>query len=72
MKNSTSRRRKKKKGMSLKQRIMNFEMTPEFIGRMRMILYVFAFILLFLAFQVGDHWYVGEFANYDWARSIGY
>jgi hypothetical protein len=72
MKNSTSKRRRKKKGVSLKERIMNFEMTPEFIGRMRMILYVFAFILLFLAFQVGDDWFVRESANYDWARSIGY
>jgi hypothetical protein len=69
---STSTRRKKKKGVSLKERILNFSMTPEFIGRMRLILYVFAFLLLFLAFQVGDDWFVREFANYDWARSIGY
>jgi hypothetical protein len=31
-----------------------------------------AFLLLFLAFEVGDDWFVREFANYDWARQIGY
>ncbi|UCE37996.1 MAG: hypothetical protein JSW00_01790 [Thermoplasmata archaeon] len=62
----------KREKKSLKQRIVDFSVKPEFIGRMRLILYVIAFLLLFLAFQVGDDWFVREFANYDWARSIGY
>lgn len=72
MKSSGSSRRRKKKTKSLKERMKNLSLTPEFIDRMRIILYVFAFILLFLAFQVGDDWFVREFANYDWARSIGF
>ena len=71
MKGTTSKKRKKK-GMSIKEKILTESMTPEFISRMRLILYVFAFLLLFLAFQVGDDWFVRESANYDWARSIGY
>ena len=57
---------------SLKNRILEFEFTPGFVGRMRWIFYMLAFLLLFLAFEVGDDWFVREFANYDWARSIGY
>lgn len=63
---------RKKRGFSLKKRILEFRMTPEFISRMRWVLFVLSFLLLFLAFQVGDDWFVREFANYDWARSIGY
>ena len=57
---------------SLKKRISGFALTPEFKSRIRWILFVLAFLLLFLGFEVGDDWFVREFANYDWARSIGY
>ncbi|UCE73814.1 MAG: hypothetical protein JSV56_12460 [Methanomassiliicoccales archaeon] len=62
----------KKNRKSLKKRISEFRSTPEFKTRIRWILFVLAFLLLFLAFEVGDDWFVREFANYDWARQIGY
>ncbi|MCK5562291.1 MAG: hypothetical protein KAJ51_16950 [Thermoplasmata archaeon] len=63
---------KKSKMEALKNRLQGFTITAAFAGRMRAVLFVAAFILLFLAFQVGDDWFVREFANYDWARSIGF
>jgi uncharacterized membrane protein YbhN (UPF0104 family) len=69
MKNKKKSRKTKK---SLKQRISDFRGTPEFRSRIRWILFMLAFLLLFLAFEVGDDWFVREFANYDWARQIGY
>ena len=63
---------KKKMGNMIKNKIMNFKMNDEFISNMRWVLFVAAFVLLFLAFEVNDDWFVREFANYDWARSIGF
>jgi hypothetical protein len=57
---------------SVKRKISELLETPEFIVRMRWILFVLAFLSLFLGFQAGDDWFVREFANYDWARAIGY
>jgi hypothetical protein len=62
----------KKSSKTLAQRITEFQGTPEFRTRIRWILFMMAFLLLFLAFEVGDDWFVREFANYDWARQIGY
>lgn len=56
----------------LKSRIFGIRFTTDLISRVRWVLFVIAFLLLFLAFQVGDDWFVREFANYDWARSIGF
>jgi hypothetical protein len=56
----------------VKNMMARFRLTPEFITRMRFALFMLAFLLLFLAFQVGDDWFVREFANYDWARAIGF
>lgn len=56
----------------LKKRIKGITVTPEFKSRVRWLFFMLAFLLLFLAFEVGDDWFVREFANYDWARSIGY
>jgi hypothetical protein len=67
-----NRENSKKARKSLKQRISNFQSTPEFRTRIRWILFMMAFLMLFLAFEVGDDWFVREFANYDWARQIGY
>ena len=55
-----------------KKKISDFRLTPELKGRLRWILFMLAFLMLFLAFEVGDDWFVREFANYDWARQIGY
>lgn len=56
----------------LKKRIKGFTITPEFKSRVRWLFFMLAFLMLFLAFEVGDDWFVREFANYDWARQIGY
>ena len=63
---------KKDRLASIKNRFRSFTITAAFAGRMRWILFVAGFISLYLAFQVGDDWFVREFANYDWARSIGF
>ena len=62
----------KQKFSHLKTRIRGIQLSYEFIDRVRWVLFVLAFILIYLAFQVGDDWFVREFANYDWARSIGF
>jgi len=56
----------------LKSKLSGIRLTTDLISRVRWVLFVIAFLLLFLAFQVGDDWFVREFANYDWARSIGF
>jgi len=56
----------------LKNKVLSVKITAEFIVRMRWVLLILSFLLLFLAFQVGDDWFVREFANYDWARHIGF
>lgn len=53
-------------------RFQGFELTPEIVVRVRLVLLLSAILALILAFQLGDDWYVREFANYDWARHIGY
>lgn len=63
---------KRKRFGMLKNRILAIRLTPEFVLRMRWVLLILSFLLLFLAFQVGDDWFVREFANYDWARNIGF
>lgn len=58
--------------VALASRVKGFELTPELAFRIRLVLLMSAVLALILAFQVGDDWYVREFANYDWARHIGY
>lgn len=58
--------------MGLISRVRAFTLTPEIAMRIRFVLLMTAILALILAFQVGDDWYVREFANYDWARHIGY
>lgn len=57
---------------SIIARVQGFELTPEIVVRVRVVLLLSAILALILAFQLGDDWYVREFANYDWARHIGY
>jgi hypothetical protein len=59
-------------GTGIMDRYNRFNLTPELIVRIRFVLFLIALLTLFLAFQVGDDWYVRTFANYDWARHIGY
>lgn len=58
--------------VALASRVKGFELTPELAFRIRLVLLMSAVLALILAFQVGDDWYVREFANYDWARHMGY
>ena len=55
-----------------KKLFKGFTLSAGFISRMRWVLFTTAILLLFIAFQMGDDWFVREFANYDWARSIGF
>lgn len=56
----------------LKKRIIAFELTDDLIIRLRLIFFLLSLLIIFLAFQLGDDWYVREYANYDWARHIGF
>lgn len=62
----------KERVKKIRNKVLSIRLTSEFIVRMRWVLLILSFLLLFLAFQVGDDWFVREFANYDWARHIGF
>lgn len=53
-------------------RIDRIELTQEMMNRIRIVLLLSAILAFFIAFQMGDDWYVREYADYDWARHIGY
>jgi len=55
-----------------KTKFSGFVLTKDLVVRIRIMLFLTAILALFLAFEMGDDWYVREFANYDWARHIGY
>ena len=42
------------------------------IARVRLLLLIGALMTLYLAFEYSHDWYVEEFANYDWARDLGF
>jgi hypothetical protein len=52
--------------------IRDFRLTNEMVLRMRLILILTAVLAFYITFEMGDDWYVREYANYDWARHIGY
>ena len=56
----------------LRKRVREFELTDDLIVRLRLVFILVALLAIFLAFQLGDDWYVREYANYDWARHIGF
>jgi len=56
----------------LKKRMSMIVLSRDLVIRIRLVLFLTAILALFLAFEMGDDWYVREFANYDWARHIGY
>jgi hypothetical protein len=46
--------------------------SEDLIIRLRWFLLFTAILAIYIGFQVGDDWYVKEFATYDWARGLGY
>ena len=42
------------------------------VARTRLLLLIMALLTLFLAFKLGQDYYVEEFATYDWARDLGF
>ena len=56
----------------LRKKMSMVVLSRDLIVRIRLVLFLTAILALFLAFEMGDDWYVREFANYDWARHIGY
>jgi hypothetical protein len=57
---------------SVIKQIREFKLTNEMMLRMRLILILTAVLAFYITFEMGDDWYVREYANYDWARHIGY
>lgn len=46
--------------------------SEDLIIRLRWFLLFTALLAIYIGLQVGDDWYVKEFATYDWARGLGY
>jgi hypothetical protein len=46
--------------------------SEDIIIRLRWFLLFTALLAIYIGIQVGDDWYVKEFATYDWARGLGY
>ena len=57
---------------NIQSRASSFYLTDDLVVRLRIVLFLTSLLAFFLAFEMGDDWYVREFANYDWARHIGY
>lgn len=56
----------------IKMRIDEFRLTDDMIVRVRIVLFLTAILAFYLSFAMGDDWWVRTYANYDWARHIGY
>ena len=46
--------------------------SEDLIIRLRWFLLFTGLLAIYIGLQVGDDWYVKEFATYDWARGLGY
>jgi hypothetical protein len=46
--------------------------SEDLIIRLRWFLLFTGLLVIYIGLQVGDDWYVKEFATYDWARGLGY
>ncbi len=46
--------------------------SEDLIIRLRWFLLFTAVLAIYIGLQVGDDWYIKEFATYDWARGLGY
>jgi len=53
-------------------RVRGAFVSEDLIIRLRWFLLLTAILGIYIGFQVGDDWYVKEFATYDWARGLGY
>lgn len=65
--------------MRLAKRVSRFALrvraaivSEDLIIRLRWFLLLTGILGIYIGFQVGDDWYVKEFATYDWARGLGY
>ncbi len=56
----------------LSERLHGFLIPDEISIRLRGFLLFMGILAVYIGFQVGDDWYVKEFATYDWARGLGY
>ena len=54
------------------ERVRGAFVSEDLIIRLRWFLLFTAILAIYIGFQVGDDWYVKEFATYDWARGLGY
>jgi hypothetical protein len=46
--------------------------SEDLIIRLRWFLLFTAVLAIYIGLQIGDDWYIKEFATYDWARGLGY
>ena len=46
--------------------------SEDLVIRLRWFLLFTGILAIYIGLQVGDDWYVKEFATYDWARGLGY
>lgn len=53
-------------------RIAKTRLKAAVVARTRLLLLIGALLMLYVAFQYGQDWYVEEFATYDWARDLGF
>ncbi|MBM4249063.1 MAG: hypothetical protein FJ149_06450 [Euryarchaeota archaeon] len=53
-------------------RVRAAAVSEDLIIRLRWFLLLTGILGIYIGFQVGDDWYVKEFATYDWARGMGY
>ena len=53
-------------------RVRGALVSEDLIIRLRWFFLLTAILGIYIGFQVGDDWYVKEFATYDWARGLGY
>jgi hypothetical protein len=57
---------------SLVARIRGSIAVDDLIIRLRWFLLLTGVLAIYIGLQLGDDWYVKEFATYDWARGLGY
>ncbi len=54
------------------ERLRGAFVSEDLIIRLRWFLLFTGLLGIYIGLQVGDDWYVKEFATYDWARGLGY
>jgi hypothetical protein len=56
----------------LVERLRGSIVVDDLIIRLRWFLLLTGVLAIYIGLQLGDDWYVKEFATYDWARGLGY